>query len=164
MSKRRKHFRANIYRDSWSLDAAFYKWIRPRLKCYREFVNGWPDQIYPTFEDFTNDLDEKIVWLDYLYKHECTNELISEEDLAKVWNEALLDKHYPDWRERIKKAEQDNINKQNKPQAESTNEVQKMLDKIDIDWVRATKDDLITESLAEEFGEWFGKRYRCLWW
>lgn len=161
MSKRRKGFRANIYRDSWDLDNAFYKWIRPRLKCYREFANGWPDNIYPTFEDFINDLDEKIVWVDYLYKHECTSEMVTDEDIDKVWNEKLLDKHFPDWRDRLEKAKEDNVKRHTK---EYLDKLPKVFQSLDINWYRTEKDNLITEVIAEEFGDWFGKRHRCLWW
>ena len=41
MKPKKKRFPSRIYRDSWDLDTAFYKWLLPRLKCYREYANGY---------------------------------------------------------------------------------------------------------------------------
>lgn len=53
MKPKKKHFPSRIYRDSWDLDTAFYKWLLPRLKCYREYANGY-------FKNFTqNDENQR---------------------------------------------------------------------------------------------------------
>ena len=101
MKPKKKRFPSRIYRDSWDLDTAFYKWVLPRLKCYRKYADGYPEGWYSSFEDFIADIDEKIVWVDFLYRCRSSRKdaKISKEEIDALFDEECNDKYYQgDWR------------------------------------------------------------------
>ena len=155
MGKINKKYKANIYRDSWAIDVAFYAWLLPRLKAFRDYTNGWPDQLYNTFEDFIADIDEKIKWLEFLYKATCNRKdiKITKEEIDSLFNEEMNDKYYEgDWRQWLN----------SKPLHMKCGDFEKIYDKDESDYI--WKQEILTNVLGKAFGEWFGKNYSTLWW
>ena len=161
--KKRKKFKARVYRDSWNIDNAFYKWVLPRLKCFIEYADGYPDTVYKSFDEFIDDIKEKIKWVEFLdIVNSGTHKNIDTKKLVEsVWNENLLDTYIPNWKEQLEKAKHDNENRNTE---EYKNKLPDCFKQLDIDWVEVTKEYLMTSVLAEAFGEWFGKNYFYLWW
>lgn len=54
--------------DTWSLDTTFYQWFLPRFKRFQELNCGYPCG-YETFEQWDNELKEKIYELEMLIKY-----------------------------------------------------------------------------------------------
>ncbi len=155
MSKINKKYKAKIYRDSWSIDTAFYAWLLPRLKCYRDYTNGWPDQEYKTFDDFISDINEKIKWLEFLYKATSTRKdlAITKEEIDSLFNEEMIDKYYQgDWRYWLNKA----------PLHIKCGEYEKIYDEGESNYI--WKQEILQNALSKAFGEWFGSHYFMLWW
>lgn len=155
MKPKKKRFPTRIYRDSWDIDCAFYKWLLPRLKCYRECTNGYPDAFYETFEGFIADIDEKIVWVDFLYKCRSSRKdaKITKEEIDSLFDEARNDKYYQgDWRQWLNR----------EPLHFKCSDYEKIYDKDESDYI--WKQEILEVVLSNAFGEWFGKMHAALWW
>lgn len=50
--------------ETWSLDYTFFKWLLPRLKRFREVVNGYPSEI--TYDEWMKELDQAIADLEII--------------------------------------------------------------------------------------------------
>ena len=155
MKPKKKRFPSRIYRDSWDIDYAFYKWLLPRLKCYRECTNGYPDAFYKTFEDFISDIDEKIKWVEFLYKCRSSRKdaVITKEEIDSLFDEARNDKYcHGDWRHWLNR----------EPLHFKCGEYEKIYDKDEGDYI--WKQEILEAVLSNAFGEWFGKMHAALWW
>lgn len=155
MKPKKKRFPTRIYQDSWDIDCAFYKWLLPRLKCYRECTNGYPDAFYKTFEDFIADIDEKIVWVDFLYKCRSSRKdaKITKEEIDSLFDEARNDNYYKgDWRQWLNR----------KPLNFKCGDYEKIYDEDESAYI--WKQVILEEVLSNAFGEWFGKMHAALWW
>lgn len=153
--KRRKKYNARVFRDSWSLDVAFYKWFLPRLKCYRDNTDGWPEVFYKTFEEFIADLDEKIIWVEFLCKTNSArkDERVSREDIDALFDEAMNDKFYPgDWRAFLN----------HKPFKVKIGDYKKSWSEEESLYIR--KQTILEAVLAYALGEWLVKILPTLWW
>ena len=155
MGKINKKYKAKIYRDSWSIDTAFYAWLLPRLKAFRDYTNGWPDGLYATFEEFAADVDEKIKWLEFLYKDTSSRKdlKITKSEIDSLFDENLNDKYYEgNWRSWLKSS----------PLRCVCGDFKKEYTEEESEYIR--KKDILQNVLGKAFGEWFGKIYNHLWW
>lgn len=155
MKPKKRRFPSRIYRDSWDLDTSFYKWLLPRLKCYREYANGYPDCWYESFEDFIADIDEKIVWVDFLYRCRSSRKdvKITKEEIDVLFDEERNDKYYQgDWRHWLNR----------EPIHVKFGDYEKTYDKDESEYI--WKQEILEAVLSSAFGEWFGKVHATLWW
>jgi len=155
MKTKKKRFSPRIYQDSWDIDSAFYKWLLPRLKCYREYTNGYPDAFYESFDDFIADIDEKIKWLEFLYKCRSSRKatVITKEEIDSLFDEARNDTYYHgDWRQWLNC----------EPLHVKLGVYEKIYDKDESEYI--WKQEILERVLSNAFGEWFGKMYAALWW
>ena len=118
-------------------------------------TNGYPDAFYKTFEDFIADIDEKIVWVDFLYKCRSSRKdvKITKEEIDSLFDEARNDKYYKgDWRQWLN----------HEPLHFKCGDYEKIYDKDESAYI--WKQVILEEVLSNAFGEWFGKMHAALWW
>lgn len=81
-----RRFRGFDDTETWSLDYTLYKWLLPRLIRFKELNIGWPDSQYKTFEDWNNELQDRIDQLKLIVEDEGMSDLIDEDEIQDFNN------------------------------------------------------------------------------
>lgn len=145
-TKCRKKFKARVYRDAWSIDSAFKVWLLPRLKCLREYNFGYPED-RGSLENWNKELDENILYLEYMVKIESRESNKVEKFTDLFWDNDDIMKHCSIVSCGYKTIE----------------ELKDMVQESDADH-KYLKQMYVQDALHCIFGEWFGKSYGNLWW
>ena len=145
-TKNRKKFKARVYRDAWSISDSFKDWLLPRLKCLREYNFGYPEN-RGSLENWNNELDEKICWLEYMTKIDCREHSKVDKFTDIYWNNDEIMNHCSVVSNGYK----------------TLQELKEMVSDSKAD-KESLKQMYVSDALHEMFGEWFGKNYGDLWW
>lgn len=144
--KSKKKFKACVYRDSWSVYYSFKKWLLPRLKCLREYNFGYPAD-RDSLENWHHELDEKILWLEYITKIDSHESMKVDKYTDQFWNDDNILSHC-------------SVIMNNKM---TLAELREAVNKSQAD-TKYLKQMYVEDALHLLFGEWFGKNYGDLWW
>lgn len=142
-----KKYKAKIYKDSWCIDYSFHRWLLPRLKCFVEYNNGYPDIIKESFEAWQNEVKQMIQYLEYLVYIDDTRQCHKVNHLTDIfWNDDKIMEH-----------------------CSLVKSGYKMIDELrdtanETTYPNEFKQTYIFDALSDIFGKWFGENYCYLWW
>lgn len=90
--------------DLWEIDSWFLKIMPKMLEEFKKKTNGWPDNLYNSFEEYIADID-KLIKLFNIAKREPSENKYLDELISSNYKKGIFDKYIN---------ESDKIYKQNK--------------------------------------------------